>query len=318
MKKYLKWTLVAFAIFALLFAVGCAKSVLEGDDWEYNKGSSGVMVSTASQAVAVDYDTGADYEMEESYAMGASEPTMYRKGYMPPYYDNNHYGDGDDVDTETQIIRTGNIRLEVDDFFIASQKVEMFAKKYSGFVSSSHGSSYKNQKSGSVTIRVPEIHFDAVLAELSLLGEIRSKNINGQDVTEQYIDLQARVNNSQVQEKRLLEMYENASNVNQMMQVERELSRVRENVERMEGQLRYLKNRVAMSSVTVSLYEPVPVVKEWGIWRSVKNALNHSLSTFRWMIELIGWLLPLIVLGVLIGLLVRFLRRQKRPTLRKR
>jgi len=177
MNKYLKWTLVAFLIFALLFAVGCVKSVLESGGDEYTQGSKWIAMPAIAPAASM------DYAVEESYA----EPAMYRTGYMPPYYDNGGYGDGEGVDTSIQIIRTGSISLEVDDYFLAEQKVQAFAKKYNGYVSNSYGSSYDKRKSGTVTIKVPEMHFDAVLAELSLLGEIKSKNINGQDVTEQFV-----------------------------------------------------------------------------------------------------------------------------------
>jgi hypothetical protein len=310
MNKYVKWSVIVFALLAVLFAVGCAKSVME--DSTSNKVDS-VMVSRP--AIATQEYVIAESDYDEGYTTGASEPSapMYKRGYMPPYYDDNHYGDGESVDTTLKIIRTASINLEVDDYFIASTKVEAFAKKYGGYVSTSNArADQNNRKSGTVTIRVPELHFDAVLAELSLLGDIKSKNMGGQDVTEQHIDLQARVNNSQAHEKRLLAMYDNASNMNEMMNVERELSRVRENIERMEGQLRYLNNRVAMSSVTVYLYEPTPVVKKWGVWQSVKNSLNHSLATLRFLIELFGWLLPLGVVALLVLWIVKMLRGKRR------
>lgn len=313
MNKYIKWTLIAFLVFAVLFAVGCTKSIIE-EKKGYSSGSQGMTVPSAVRTVSVDYDTAIAYD--ESYA----EPAMYAKG-MPQYYDDygkSHYGDGKDVDSTTQIIRTASMGIEVDDYFLAEQKVEAYTKKYNGFVSNSYANTYNNVKSGSVTIRVPEMHFDAVMAELTLLGDVTSKNLNGQDVTEQYIDMQARINSTKTQESRLLELYKNATKVNEMMQIETQLNSVRSNIERMEGQMRYLNNRVAMSSITVTLSEPQPVVREWGIWKSFKNALNHSLSTLRWMIELIGWLLPLAAVGVLIGLLIRLLRRNRSTGLRKR
>ncbi|MBN1544365.1 DUF4349 domain-containing protein [Candidatus Woesearchaeota archaeon] len=316
MNKYLKWTLVAFAIFAVLFAAGCIKSVLE--EKEQGTNSFGIArrgLVESGPAIAPMPPVEMDIVYEESYDTGYAEPAMYTKGY--PYYE-EPYGSGEDIDAELKIIRNAQMSLEVDDYFIASQKVEAYARKYGGYVSNSDARADDNsRRSGTVTIRVPEIHFDAVLAELSLLGDIQSKNTDGSDVTEQYIDLQARINNSKAHEARLVKMYQNASNVNEMMNVERELSRVRGDIERMQGQLRYMDNRVEMSTITVTLYEPAPVVKQWGIWQSVKNALNHSLTTLRWMIELIGWLLPLAVLGTLIGLLVKWGVRRRRRTGRK-
>ncbi|MBU2561034.1 MAG: DUF4349 domain-containing protein [Nanoarchaeota archaeon] len=315
MKTYMKWTLIAFAIFAVLFAVGCTKSVLE--EKEQGMSSSGMgraSVMEAKPMIAPMPPVEVETMYDEAYDTGYAEPAIYRKYYPPE----DHFGSGDDIEVELKIIRNAQMNLEVEDHFLASQKVEAYARKYGGYVSNSDARADDNSRhSGTVTIRVPEIHFDAVIAELSLLGEIQSKNTDGSDVTEQYIDLQARINNSKAHEAMLVKMYQNATNVNEMMNVERELSRVRGEIERMQGQLRYMDNRVEMSTITAYLYEPAPVVKQWGIWQSVKNALNHSLATLRWMIELIGWLLPLAVVGTLIGLLVRWSVRKSRRIGRK-
>ena len=302
MNKYLKWTMIALAIFMVLFAAGCAKSALEENIGfgEVGRGyaqTTGVANSKMVMPV--------EYELAYDEAIAPMPPDYY------PDYD--HYGSGDDVEYSLKIIRNADMRLEVEDYFLASQKVEAFAKKYNGYVSNSNArADYNNKHSGTVTIRIPDMHFDAVIAELSMLGEIQSKNVNGQDVTEEYVDLQSRIKNDEAHEERLAEMFGNASNVREMMEVERELNRVREDIERNEGRLRYLENRVDFSTISVYMYEEQPVVKEWGVWTSFKNALNHSLSTLRWMIELIGWLLPLILVGAIVGLLIKLLRRGKR------
>ncbi|MBW2972124.1 DUF4349 domain-containing protein [Candidatus Woesearchaeota archaeon] len=317
MNKYLKWSLIAFAIFAVLFAVGCTKSVLEEEQSVKNVAIGRAGVAESRPAIAPMPPVEVELMYDESYDTGYAEPAMYRK-YYPDYEE--PYGSGEDIEVELKIIRNAYMSIEVEDYFLASQKAEAYAKKYGGYVSNSDArADYNNRRSGTVTIRVPEIHFDAVIAELSLLGEIKSKNTDGSDVTEQYVDLQARINNSKAHEARLVKMYQNATNVNEMMNVERELSRVRGDIERMQGQLRYMDNRVEMTTITVELHEPAPVVKKWGILDSFKNALEHSLSTLRWMIELIGWLLPLAVVGVLLGLLIRWrVRRNRNLAIRKK
>jgi hypothetical protein len=310
MNKYVKWFLIALAIFAVLSIVGCAKSALE-EKTQVNTVKGGYGVAESRALIAPSAMPPIDYVDMEHYD-GFDDSAMYRK-YYPEYEE--HYGSGEDVDVELQIIRTADMRLEVEDYFLASQKVEAFAKKYNGYVSNSNArADHNNKHSGTVTMRVPDIHFDAVVAELSLLGVIKSKNVHGQDVTEEYIDLQARIENSERHEERLASMFDNATNVNEMMNIERELNRVREQIERNEGRLRYLSNKVAMSTITVHLYEPTPVVKEWGVWNSIKKSFNYSLATLRWMIEFIGVIFPLAVVGVLIWLLVRWRLRKSRKT----
>ncbi|MFH1064765.1 MAG: DUF4349 domain-containing protein [Candidatus Woesearchaeota archaeon] len=303
MGNKIKWAIITMLIFIVVFAVGCTKVALED---EQTKQSLVYSTGVAGNAAPMMAEMAVDYAIEDS-AYDRSMPSY--KGYYPDY--DEHYGSGEDIEIETKIIKTAQVTLEVKDYFLSSQKVEAYAKKYDGYVSNSNSNSdYINKYSGTITLRVPAMYFDAVMAELSLLGEIKSKSTGGDDVTEQYIDLQSRINNSKAHEERLVAMYDETKNVNEMMNVERELSRVRGEIEQMQGQLRYMDSKTEMSTVTVYLYEPKPVVKQWGIWTALKNALNNSLATLRWMIELIGWLLPLIISGAIIGLIVKLIRRK--------
>jgi hypothetical protein len=309
MNGFLKWTLVVALIFAALFAVGCAKTAMEDSDEGSSTGrmkmiAAEPMIARAMPAMDMDYAV-------ETIAV----PPMYREEYN----DGGHYGSGENIQVETKIIRNAYMSIEVEDFFLASQKAEAYAKKYGGYVSNSDAAADMNNKhSGTITIRVPELHFDAAIAELTLLGDVKSKNTNGNDVTEEYIDLESRISSSKAHEERLVTMYKNATNVKEMMNIENELSRVRSEIESMQGRLRYMESKVELSTITVHLYEEAPAVKEWGVWQSMKKALNNSLATLRWMIELIGWLLPLIAVGAGIALLVRWRIRKSRAELKKR
>jgi hypothetical protein len=309
MNKYMKWTIVAVLIFTVLFAIGCARSVLEGDETVAVLEKSAVS-GTAMQVADNSYATG-DYVSSE-YA--SSEPSMYRNY---PYYE-EHYGSGDDVDVELMIIKNANMNIQVADFFLASQKIEAFASKYSGYVSNSNlNSDSNNRQSGTITIRVPEIYYDAVVAELNLLGNVESKRASGEDVTEQYIDLESRKNNLEQYERRLVSMYKEADTFDELKWIESELSRVRVEIERVKGRERYIDNKAEMSTITVYIYEKKAIVEQWGVWTAMKNALNHSISTLKWMIEVAGWLLPLMLAGWLAWSIVRCIRGREQM-LRKR
>ncbi|NQU79723.1 DUF4349 domain-containing protein [Candidatus Woesearchaeota archaeon] len=296
MNKYIKWGILAFMIFAVVFAIGCTKNV------SYDNSADGRYIADDGEGVVVSKQAPFAVPAKEMRYDLTEDTNQYQDEHIPLYYDPEPY---------VQIIRTASMNIEVDDFFLAAQKVEAYARKYGGYVSNSDTrADHNNIKRGTLSIRVPEIHFDAALAELSWLGEIKSRNLNGMDVTEEHIDIQARITNSQTHEEMLIQMYDNATDIDDMLQMEKEVSRVREQIERMQGQLIYLNNRVDMSTITVSLYEPIPVVKEWGVWKSVKNALNHSLATLRWMIEVIGWLLPLILAGLIVWIIIRSGRKK--------
>jgi len=293
MNKQTKSLFIIFVMILSLFLIGCSKSEV---DEQTVSAPRAYMTKSLAMPAAEYASGGADYSPESAnYA-----------------YDTDAARD-DGSSTETKIIKNAYLNIEVEDFSVASQKAESLAKKYNGYLSNSQAQTDKNDKhSGTLTIRVADDFYDAIIAELSTLGEVKSKNQNSDDVTEEFIDLEARLNNSRAHEKRLLEMFEDAKNVNEMLQVERELSRVRESIETMQGKLNYLKNRVSMSTITVYLYEEMPVVQEWGIWQSIKDSLNNMLGTFRWLIELIGFLLPLTIFGGAIWMLIRWVRRRKK------
>lgn len=302
-------------IFLLLLVVvaGCSGTANKMDDIAESLGSEKVATQSS-------YGGGARMMVLEEPAMDmAVESEVMVKSYdgmiepdiapMPPYEE--HYGD--DVYVEQKIIRTASMTIEVEDYFLASEKTSSYAKKYGGFVSNSNAYKDHNGKTrGTLTIRIPELHYDALMAELSMLGTVERKDTNGQDVTEEYVDISARLNNAESHEERLVAMYSNASYVKEMLNVEREINRVREEIERYEGKLRYMESKVAMSTVSVTLYEKQPVVKQWGIVRAFKDAVENMLSTIRVMILLIGWLLPLLIIALIVGLIVRFAVRRKR------
>ncbi len=290
----LKQSIIILALIVSVLLIGCAKTEMNEQ-------------TVSSRAY-----------MGKSLVMPAAEPMMdYASGEARNYeYDEESAGQGT-ASTETKIIKNAYLNIEVQDFAIASQKAEGLAKKYNGYLSNSEARTDQNDKhSGTLTIRVADEFYDAIIAELSTLGEVKSKTQNADDVTEEFIDLEARLNNSKAHEKRLLEMFEDAKNVNEMLQVERELSRVRQDIETMQGRLNYLKNRVSMSTITVYIYEETPVVQEWGIWQAIKDSLNNMLATLRWLIEFVGLVLPLLIFGGAIWMLIRWIRR-KRSSVKK-
>lgn len=112
----------------------------------------------------------------------------------------------------------------------------------------------------SIVLRVPAEKLDALLTRLSELGEVLSRNVHGQDVTERFFDLKIRLDNAEKVRKRLLALLEKATNVKESVAVERELGRVTEQIERFKGQLKFLSNRIAYSTITLRVHKRTP----WG------------------------------------------------------
>jgi hypothetical protein len=195
---------------------------------------------------------------------------------------------------DRQVIKTAHLSVEVDDFQGAAKEVERITAKAGGYVLGSN--SYvtaTGRRRGSVTIRVPETDFNSVIKELERIGEVRSKSTSGQDVTEEYIDLEARLNNYKKQEARLLEILNRAETVEEILRVEEQLGRIRGEIERLTGRLRYLNERIEMATITVELYEPEPITQSWGLRNALKQAVAGFITTVNALIVLVGYALPL-------------------------
>jgi hypothetical protein len=201
------------------------------------------------------------------------------------------------INTERKIIQRASLRIEVEDYQASSDALFRIVEQSDGFISDSY--SYvtdTGRKRGDITIRVPTDKFLSVIRELEQLGTVQSKQISGEDVTEEYIDLQARLNNSERQEKRLLEILDKAEEVKDILEVERELERVRGEIERLTGRITYLENRIELATITVSLYEPEPITQSWGIRDALRASFAGFVAVIRGLIIAIGYILPLVIL----------------------
>jgi hypothetical protein len=140
-----------------------------------------------------------------------------------------------------------------------------------------------------------------VMAELRKLGEVESENVTGEDVTEQYVDLQARLNNFKVVRDRLLKILdERAREVKDILEVERELARVGGEIESIEGRMKYLDRQVDLSTVTINFHEAQVVAAQAFHFLdrfkgTIRAAVDAFVNTFNGVIVVIGFLLPLVI-----------------------
>jgi len=138
-----------------------------------------------------------------------------------------------------------------------------------------------------------------------------SYSSSGRDVTEEYIDLEARLRNLRRQEERLLEILDRAESVKDVLEVERELGRVRGEIERLEGRLRYLSNRVEFATITVELLEPEPIAQSLGLRSAISDAMKGLVTVTRALIVAIGYLLPIAAVAAVLFALLRRVRKKR-------
>jgi hypothetical protein len=162
----------------------------------------------------------------------------------------------------SMLIRSGQAVVEVDSLPVGIARVRRLAQAAGALVANTVVQTGREQRrSASLELRIPSDRFDSVVNGLAPIGKVESVNISAQDVGEEFVDLAARLANARRLEVRLIELLANRTGrLNDVLTVERELARVREQIERYEGRLRYLQSRVSVSSLTVVVHEPPPVV----------------------------------------------------------
>lgn len=206
-----------------------------------------------------------------------------------------------------KIIKNGDLRFETDDLEKTYNQIQSLIKKYQATVQNDSESKDYNALTKDLVIRVPSQNFDAFIQGISTgVPYFDRKDISSQDVTEEYIDVSSRIKTKKVLESRYLELLKKANKVSEMMEVEKQLSTIREEIEAKEGRLKYLKNRVAMSTINISFYKTLAqesgATVSYGtkIGNAIKSGFNGISSFFIWLIEVWPFILILVALIYLI------------------
>jgi hypothetical protein len=211
-----------------------------------------------------------------------------------------------------KIVYDARIELLVESLNSAEQAILRLIQDHGGFLAQSDQLGQTSaQRQGVWRVRVPVDHFDAFVSAVSRLGEVRENHVSSQDVTEEYFDIEARIRNKQEEEKRLLKhLADSTGKLEDILSVERELSRVRGEIEQMQGRLRFLANRAELSTITITASEfrnytpPVPTTLQAQIGHTFFGSLDMLVAVGKALllilIALVPWI-PLILLGLFVA-----------------
>ena len=159
--------------------------------------------------------------------------------------------------TNRKLIRNAAIELEIASFDDAVQKITAFANEERGYVATTSSEKQANGKlKGEILVKVLPENLDHFLQKIRGVGELKNQTLGTEDVTKAYFDTDARLKNARVMEQRLIDMLKTKTGkVSDLLQVEKELGRVREEIEKMQGELKYWDSQVQFATVTISLAE---------------------------------------------------------------
>jgi hypothetical protein len=229
------------------------------------------------------------------------------------------------ADQQKLIIRTGTMVLIVNDVPVTVDSITGIANDSGGLVLRTDTRHQGDLLISTVSIKVPVESFDDVTAKLRKLAvKVDSDSASSQDVTEEFVDLDARVKVMEATEQQLLTFLQRTQNVDESLKVYRELTNVRSQIESIKGRMNYLQKSAAMSTITVTV-RPVekdkPIVQEegWDPLRVVRNALRSLVNALQGLLNALIYVLVLvvpilIVIAIPLSIVRALWRRMRRKT----
>jgi hypothetical protein len=204
----------------------------------------------------------------------------------------------------TMVIRNGQAFIEVEKVDVAALKIRQLAAQVGGYITNSSISGGHDQiRQATFELKIPGAKYDPAVDLLSTIGKVETVTSTAQDVGEEFVDVTARVTNSRRLEERLISLLANRTGkLDEVLRVERELARVREEIERYDGRLRYLSARVALSTLTITVHEPAPILGnspgDNPIAAALRRAWKNFVAVVSGSIAALGVLIPLALLAL--------------------
>ena len=227
---------------------------------------------------------------------------------------------------DRKIIRNANLTLEVKSTSDMQHKVTSIAESHGGFVVTSEAKQREDADPAKRTldiklvVRVPSDRFGSALDQIrGLATTLREENVTGQDVTEEFIDLEARIRTQRALELQFLEIMKQARKVEDALEVQRQVADVRTDIEKLEGRRRFLENRASLSTIAVTLEGPRQIVVNTSTFgRNLRDAVAEGVdlgsAILLFLVRFVIIMVPVTVFVLLpLGMLFRyFVRRAKR------
>ena len=215
---------------------------------------------------------------------------------------------------ERQLIKEGSINFETHDIAETRQHIESLVQKYGAYISQEDERTTASRIYQDITVRIPKTHFDSFLSELSDdIKKFDNKSVTVQDVTDEFVDITARLSVKKETEQGYLRLLNQAKTIKDILDIQNQLQDIRSDIESIEGRLRYLKNSVNFSTLHISMYQQIEAASETGslfmpVWDAIKGGVQAFAAVC--IALLYGWVF--IALGIAAMIIILRLRKRRR------
>ncbi|RYG71971.1 DUF4349 domain-containing protein [Lentibacillus lipolyticus] len=301
-----------FAIFVITLLAGCSNQSEESD-------SSADQADRLAQENAV--ETSESFTAADDASHGQGDTASDQEEGSTKNKDNTASQADDARDADRKVIYNANLHIEVKNYEKTAADIREEVSERDGYIveSSMHGDSEDGARSGQLTARVPQEHFQEFI-ELVEDGskQVVNSSISGKDVTEEYVDLESRLESKRVVEKRLSSFMEQAEKTEDLLKISEDLAKVQKEIEQITGRMNYLQNKVDLATVTIRMEEKnVTITSEDDLntWEQTKQqfmkSINFLLSAFSGLVVFIIGNLPVLIILGIVGAAVYWIIRKR-------
>lgn len=302
-----KWKVLSLAAVLGLVLAGCG-------------GSGNKYADTAASVKEEAYDSGAGYLSDDIYSYAQENGYAAEEPMAAAEAETEGSKSPEAVDTSRKLIKNVDLNVETEEFETLLSTIEQKTEKLGGYIEESYtynGSEYRRRgtRNANLTIRIPAKKLGDFLSEIAEVSNVISRNERVTDVTLQYVDMESHKKALVAEQDRLLELLEQAENIEDIISIESRLSEVRYQIESMESQLRTMDNQVSYSTINLSIEEvkQLTPVKEQSVGEKIVTGFTRSLTNvgvgiLNFGIGLIISLPYLLLWGAIIAVVVLVIR----------
>lgn len=291
-------------------------SSTETSDMMLNTTTSTESLSLSQEAEAPAADLGGESQVSDTSAAEASDRAA--SGFMPA---------DSAAGLNKKLMYKANVVMEVTDYGKAQSAVRNLVTLTGGYIVEFSESQSQDERGGTFILKVPASGFSSFLDQLEKMkSESQQRSIQGQDVSEEYVDMESRLKVKEAMEARYLKFINEATKTNELVEFANELERIQTEIEQIKGRMRYIDKNVSFSTVEIRLYQPEESLitkskEDAPLLERAKNALSGSLEVLsmiiQWGIVVLSGALPLLIIGAVIGIPWWLLRRDRKRKVAK-